>query len=73
MVHAPGRARQPWYRHSVHAPSTYTGYEVVLLPGVREAVDKRDWEAVRKAAAALAGSLRRAAAKLDDAAKLAGN
>lgn len=70
---SPGLASRPWYRHSVYAPGTYTGYEVVLLPGVREAVDKGDWDAARKEATALADSLRRAAAKLDDAARLAGN
>lgn len=70
---SPGLASRPWYRHSVYAPGTYTGYEVVLLPGVREAVDKRDWDAARKEAAALADSLRRAAIKLDEAARLAGN
>lgn len=68
---SPGLASRPWYRHSVYAPGTYTGYEVVLLPGVREAVDKGDWDAARKEAAALADSLRRAAAKLDETAKLA--
>lgn len=68
---SPGLASRPWYRHSVYAPGTYTGYEVVLLPGVREAVDKGDWEAARKEAVALADSLRRAAGKLDEAAKTA--
>jgi N-acetylated-alpha-linked acidic dipeptidase len=68
---SPGLASRPWYRHSVYAPGTYTGYEVVLLPGVREAVDKKDWDAARREAAALADSLRRAAAQLDQAAKLA--
>jgi len=68
---SPGLASRPWYKHSVYAPGTYTGYEVVLLPGVREAVDKSDWEAARKEAAALADCLRRAAAKLDEATKLA--
>ncbi len=68
---SPGLASRPWYRHSIYAPGTYTGYEVVLLPGVREAVDKKDWDAAKREAAALADSLRRAAAQLDQAAKLA--
>jgi N-acetylated-alpha-linked acidic dipeptidase len=67
---SPGLASRPWYRHSVFAPGTYTGYEVVLLPGVREAVDRRDWDGARKEATALADALRRAAAKLDEVAKL---
>jgi N-acetylated-alpha-linked acidic dipeptidase len=66
-----GLASRPWYRHSVYAPGTYTGYEVVLLPGVREAVDQAHWDAAAKEAAALAAALRRAASKLDEAARLA--
>lgn len=36
----PGR---PWFRHAFYAPGVYTGYAAVVLPGVREAVDRRDW------------------------------
>lgn len=36
----PGR---PWYRHAFFAPGVYTGYAAVVLPGVREAVNRKDW------------------------------
>jgi N-acetylated-alpha-linked acidic dipeptidase len=36
----PGRQ---WYRHSVYAPGLYTGYGVKTLPGIREAVEQRNW------------------------------
>ncbi len=36
----PGR---PWFRHAFYAPGVYTGYAAVVLPGVREAVNGRDW------------------------------
>jgi N-acetylated-alpha-linked acidic dipeptidase len=36
----PGR---PWFRHAFYAPGVYTGYAAVVLPGVREAVNARDW------------------------------
>lgn len=36
----PGRA---WFRHAFFAPGLYTGYAAVVLPGVREAVDRKDW------------------------------
>lgn len=59
-----GLAGRPWYRHTVFAPGTYQGYGVVLLPGVREAVERGDWATARAEAAALADALRRAAARL---------
>ncbi len=37
----PGR---PWYRHFIYAPGFYTGYGVKTLPGVREAIEQREWE-----------------------------
>ena len=37
----PGR---PWYRHQVYAPGLYTGYGVKTLPGIREAVEQREWK-----------------------------
>jgi N-acetylated-alpha-linked acidic dipeptidase len=36
----PGR---PWYRHMVVAPGLYTGYGAKTLPGVREAIEERQW------------------------------
>ena len=36
----PGR---PWYRHLIYAPGYYTGYSVKTIPGVREAIEQRDW------------------------------
>jgi N-acetylated-alpha-linked acidic dipeptidase len=52
-----GLPRRPWYRHQVYAPGFYTGYGVKTLPGVREALEQRDWaeagEQVEEAARAL--------------------
>ncbi len=51
-----GLPRRPWYRHSLYAPGLYTGYGVKTMPGVREAIEQKDWkladaEIVRLAAA----------------------
>ncbi len=51
-----GLPRRPWYRHSLYAPGYYTGYGVKTMPGVREAIEQKDWkladgEIVRIAAA----------------------
>jgi len=37
----PGR---PWFRHMVYAPGMYTGYGVKTIPGVREAIEQKEWK-----------------------------
>jgi N-acetylated-alpha-linked acidic dipeptidase len=39
-----GLPRRPWYRHSIYAPGFYTGYGVKTLPGIREAIEQRNWK-----------------------------
>ncbi len=39
-----GLPRRSWYRHSIYAPGFYTGYGVKTLPGIREALEQRNWE-----------------------------
>ena len=38
-----GLPRRPWYRHQIYAPGFYTGYGVKTLPGVREAIEQKNW------------------------------
>jgi N-acetylated-alpha-linked acidic dipeptidase len=38
-----GLPRRPWYRHTIYAPGFYTGYGVKTLPGIREAIEQRNW------------------------------
>lgn len=39
-----GLPRRGWYRHTIYAPGFYTGYGVKTLPGVREAIEERNWK-----------------------------
>lgn len=39
----PGR---PWYKHLIYAPGFYTGYGVKTIPGVREAIEQRQYKEV---------------------------
>ncbi len=39
----PGRS---WYKHHIYAPGFYTGYGVKTLPGVREAIEEREFDQV---------------------------
>jgi N-acetylated-alpha-linked acidic dipeptidase len=38
-----GLPRRPWYKHSLYAPGFYTGYGVKTVPGVREAIEQKNW------------------------------
>ena len=39
-----GLPRRSWYKHSLYAPGFYTGYGVKTLPGIREALEQRNWK-----------------------------
>jgi N-acetylated-alpha-linked acidic dipeptidase len=61
-----GLPNRPWFRHVIYAPGQYTGYAAVVIPGVNEAIDKRDQERTRQQIAVLAAALNRAAKVLED-------
>jgi N-acetylated-alpha-linked acidic dipeptidase len=64
----PGR---PWFKHMIYA-ARYT-YAHLELPGITEAVEKKDWPTAGSEAAKLAAALRRNTALLREAtAELAG-
>ena len=52
-----GLPRRSWYKHQIYAPGFYTGYGVKTLPGVREAIEQRDWEEAQSEIEKLAGTL----------------
>ncbi|MFM8833493.1 MAG: M28 family metallopeptidase, partial [Cytophagales bacterium] len=39
-----GLPRRAWYKHTIYAPGFYTGYGVKTLPGIREAIEQRNWK-----------------------------
>jgi N-acetylated-alpha-linked acidic dipeptidase len=58
----PGR---PWYKHHIYAPGFYTGYGVKTIPGVREAIEQRQYEAVAPQIALAAEVLENMAAHIE--------
>ncbi len=60
-----GLPNRPWYRHSIYAPGEYTGYAAVVIPGVNEAIDKRDRDRTQQQIGALTQALSRAANVLE--------
>lgn len=63
-----GLPRRPWFRHQIYAPGFYTGYGVKTVPGVREAIEQKNWteaaqeiDVVAKVVDAYAAEVERAA------------
>lgn len=63
-----GLPKRPWYRHLIYAPGLYTGYGVKTMPGVREAIEQGEWNAVDEQEARIAAVLNREAAAVSRAA-----
>ncbi|MGQ0648400.1 MAG: transferrin receptor-like dimerization domain-containing protein [Gemmatimonadaceae bacterium] len=59
-----GLPKRPWYKHLLYAPGLYTGYGVKTLPGVREAIEQKDWATVEREVARLSHVIERAAAHI---------
>ncbi len=57
LLSTAGLPRRAWYKHTICAPGFYTGYSVKTLPGVREAIEQRNWteaqEQIANASAAI--------------------
>ena len=66
-----GLIGRPWYKHTLYAPGTYAGYEAARLPGLREAVDRKDSPTAQREADEIAAALVRATDKLQQIARLA--
>lgn len=62
-----GLPRRPWYRHTIYAPGYYTGYGVKTLPGIREAIEQREWVEAREQIGIVSTALQAYTAKIHDA------
>jgi N-acetylated-alpha-linked acidic dipeptidase len=63
-----GLPRRPWYRHAIYAPGYYTGYGVKTIPGVREAIEEKQWKEADEQIGVVARVLNDEAALIDSAA-----
>jgi N-acetylated-alpha-linked acidic dipeptidase len=71
-----GLKGRPWFIHEIYAPGLYTGYGVMTLPSVREAIEQRRWDeadqqmiVVAKTLEAYSREIRQATAILQSARK----
>ena len=59
LTHEAGLPRRSWYRHLLYAPGFYTGYSVKTMPGVREAMEQKDFAEAEREIARVAEALNR--------------
>jgi N-acetylated-alpha-linked acidic dipeptidase len=60
-----GLEGRPWYKHHIYAPGFYTGYGVKTLPGVREAIEQRQYDKVEPQIAVAADVLNAMAYRIE--------
>jgi N-acetylated-alpha-linked acidic dipeptidase len=46
LIKTAGLPGRPWFTHHIYAPGFYTGYGVKTIPGVREAIEQRQYDLV---------------------------
>ena len=66
-----GLPRRPWFRHQIYAPGFYTGYGVKTIPGVREAIEQKQWNEANQQIEVVAKVIENYAAQVDRAAEIA--
>ena len=59
LTSSEGLPRRPWYVHELYAPGFYTGYDVKTLPGIREAIEQRNWKEANEQTEAVANAILR--------------
>jgi N-acetylated-alpha-linked acidic dipeptidase len=70
LVSEQGLPRRAWFKHLIYAPGAYTGYAVKTIPGVREAIEQKNWSDVEPQMKNVSAALRALAAQVDAATRL---
>jgi len=65
-----GLPRRDWFKHQIYAPGFYTGYGVKTLPGIREAIEQRNWKEAAEQILIASKTIENFAAEIDRAAKM---
>lgn len=66
-----GLVGRPWYKHTIFAPGSYTGYAAEDLPGIAEAINGHNVTTLRVECDAVSRALLRAATRLDQITQMA--
>jgi N-acetylated-alpha-linked acidic dipeptidase len=62
-----GLPNRPWFKHVLYAPGYYTGYGVKTIPGVREAIEQKEWSLAASQISTVAAALNAEAELVDRA------
>lgn len=62
-----GLPRREWFKHQIYAPGFYTGYGVKTLPGVREALEQKNWAEAVEQVKVVSGTLDAVAGQIEAA------
>ena len=60
-----GLPRRPWFKHTIYAPGFYTGYGVKTIPGVREAIEQKNWSEAKEQINQVAAAIEKLSSYLD--------
>ncbi len=66
LLTAEGLPHRPWFKHTLYASGFYTGYDAKTLPGIREAIEQRNWTEAQEQIAVAAKSILKLAAYLGE-------
>jgi N-acetylated-alpha-linked acidic dipeptidase len=70
MLAPDGLPGREWYRHLFYAPGFYTGYDAKTLPGLREAIDLKQWDLARQQSEVLRKAIVAVTQEVSQAARL---
>ena len=70
LISEDGLPRRSWFKHQIYAPGFYTGYGVKTLPGVREAIEQKNFTEAQEQIEKLAKTFNSFKTKLDELVKM---
>ena len=70
LTNEKGLPRRPWFTHQIYAPGFYTGYGVKTIPGVREAIEQKQWDEVEPETKKATSAIQALASQIEAAARM---
>ena len=70
LTNEQGLPRRAWFKHQIYAPGFYTGYGVKTIPGVREAIEQKQWGDVEPQMKNASAVLQALASQIDAATRM---
>jgi N-acetylated-alpha-linked acidic dipeptidase len=67
-----GLPKRPWFKNEIYAPGLYTGYGVKTIPGVREAIEQKEWSEVEPQMKHVVAALKGMSEQIEAAARILG-